>query len=91
MARDKEVNKMAIPGFIREEIMVYKTSEQYKMTGAVEALAGSAEVVPQALICTSFNKCVGPVCLSARCCLIPPGCCVSIRIAGVTVFSRCFP
>ena len=62
---------MAIPGFAAETSL-YKTSEPYKMVGAVEALAGLA-VIPQQLafgcrcFCLSINRCY-------RCCLWPPGC-----------------
>ena len=85
MARDKEVNHMAIPGFIAE-VSLYRTSEHYKMVGAVEALAGGgAEVVPQA--CVNIGPC--RVCVTFR--AFPPQACISLRCPLGIGFSRCIP
>jgi hypothetical protein len=64
---------MAIPGFAAETSL-YRTSEHYKMEGAVEALAGLA-VIPQQFgcICRCFTlPFIGRRCY--RCCIWPPGC-----------------
>jgi hypothetical protein len=83
---------MAIPGFIREEIVLYKTSEQYKMAGAVEALAGSEEVMPQQTGIGCFNRTfsAGPFSLTLRCCALPPRCCLRACAFGLCR-SFCIP
>jgi hypothetical protein len=75
---------MRMPGFTAETSL-YRTSEYYNMGGTFGALAGGAEVVPQA--CTSL----GPCTLCYSCSIFPPRCCVSVRCFGIPVFNRCIP
>jgi hypothetical protein len=83
---------MRIPGFSAEAAILGSGGVTYGTAEAMDAPAGGAVVEPQALLCNTFlNRCLGPVCVNVRCCALPPGCCVRVRVAGVTVLNRCFP
>jgi hypothetical protein len=64
---------MAIPGFTAETSL-YKTTEHYKMAGAVGVLPGSAAVMPQQCVnlgpcraCLSFRPFSPQACLTFSC------------------------
>jgi hypothetical protein len=84
---------MRMPGFTAEAAVLDGGGGlTYGMAGAMDAPATGAVVAPQALFCNTFlNRCLGPVCVNVRCCALPPGCCVRVSVAGITVLNRCFP
>jgi len=87
---------MKIPGFTAEAA-ISDTGVMYGTTAAPEGAATGAVVVPQqegaaAIGCSTFlNRCLGPVCINVRGCLLPPQICVRITAFGATIINRCFP
>ena len=76
---------MKMPGFTANAAVYDSRVTTYGMTGAVDAPAQGAVVVPQ--VCQSIGPC--RICVNIR--FLPPGVCVSLSCFGRQLINRCVP